>query len=107
MHLSAGLAYASYGSGSYFHPPLLGAKILALGFDSQALNFNNTLQLLILRFSSQAALPVLLLDQRKVSNKGLRWHFDVFNTSSEESNRKQNYLALKKKAKQKIRAAKF
>lgn len=98
----------SYGSASYFCPPLLGAKILILGFDSQALNFNNIFQLFILRFHLR--MPFLFCfpaKQKSMSNKGFKWHFDAFNMSLKGNNRNQTYLILNKKGKWKIRAAKF
>lgn len=99
---------AFYGSMSYFCPPLLGAKILILGFDSQAINFNNTFQLLILRFHLR--MPFLfcfLAKQKSGSKKGFKWYFDAFNMSLKGNNRNKNYLRLNKKGKWKIRTAKF
>ena len=89
-------------------PPWLGAEILALGFHSQALNFNGYFNFWFL--DSHLRLPLLfcpLTTQETASNKGLREHFSIFNRSLEENHRNQNYLILRRKSKHKIKGVKF
>ena len=89
-------------------PPWLGAEILALGFHSQALNFNDYFNFWFL--DSHLRLPLLfcpLTTQETASNKGLREHFSIFNRSLEENHRNQNYLILRRKSKHKIKGVKF
>lgn len=85
-------------------PPRLGAEILALGFYSEALNFNDQFNFWFL--DSHLRLPLLfcsLTTQETVSNKGPREHFSIFNRSLEENHRNQNYLILRGKSKHKIK----
>lgn len=89
-------------------PPWLGAEILALGFHSQALNFNDYFNFWFL--DSRLRLPLLfcsLTTQETVSNKGPRGHFSIFNRSLEENHRNQNYLILRRQSKHKIKGVKF